>query len=354
VSATSLAHASPPPLRAILARDATARRYAWRPAAIAAAAGVVAFFVGTAAESVVVRAVRGDVSELGWISDAVLSVCVAAMAFPWLHLRASRARVLKLERDQAALDEQARLGAEIQRNLLPDLPARTLGFRWAARMVPAERVGGDFYDFVEPSPGSALVILGDVSGKGIPTAIVQSWVKALFRMIVRDTTDPAAIAEHMALGLHELTAGIPYATAIVARFDQAPARLAYVNAGHPSGLLLRDGQVVLLESCGPPLGLLQGSKFATREVGLLPGDVGLLVTDGVTEALESTPKALAEWLAQNGHSAAAARLEPAEMCEHVLRMAAEGPGPVGVRNWQDDRTALVCRVEPAARRRTGP
>lgn len=225
-----------------------------------------AFVVGSAAEAVIIRAVRGNPSELGWISDAVLSVGVAAMAFLWLHLRASRARVLELERDQIALDEQLRLAAEIQRNLLPDVPASTPGFRWAARMEPAERIGGDFYDFVEPAPGDALVILGDVSGKGVPAALVQSSLKALFRMIVRDTTDPAAIAEQMAAGLHQLTGGMP---------DQ---------------------------------------------------------------------------LARDDRSATTACRAPAEICEHLLRLAAKGSGPVGVEGWQDDRTALVFQVEAGSPR----
>jgi sigma-B regulation protein RsbU (phosphoserine phosphatase) len=87
--------------------------------------------------------------------------------------------------------------------------------------VPAGWVGGDFYDFVPPAAGVALAILGDVSGKGIPAALIQSSLKALFRLIVRDTTDPAAIAERLAAELHEQTAGMPYATAIVARFESA-------------------------------------------------------------------------------------------------------------------------------------
>jgi serine phosphatase RsbU (regulator of sigma subunit) len=310
---------------------------------------VVAFVVGNVAVSAIVRAVRGDRRELEWISDAVVSAAVIGMTYLWLHLKASRMRVLALEREQIVLDEQLRLAAEIQRNLLPDLPPATPGFRWAARMVPAGWVGGDFYDFVQPATGVALAILGDVSGKGIPAALIQSSLKALFRLIVRDTTDPAAIAERLAAELHEQTSGMPYATAIVARFESAPNRLAYVNAGHPSGYLLRDGSAGALPSGGPPLGLLPETRYASTGVDLRPGDVGVLVTDGITEALEGVPTTVSEALrAQRDDSLA--RRSPTEICDHLLRAAGRGPGPVGVDGWQDDRTVFVFAVETGAKR----
>ena len=152
-------------------------------------------------------------------------------------------RVLALQQEQIVIDEQLRLAAEIQRGLLPDVPHATHGFRWAARMIPASRIGGDFYDFVQPTAGTVLAILGDVSGKGIPAALILSSLKTLFRTFARETVDPAAIAERISAALYEEYGGLPYATAIVARFETAPGRLAYVNAGHPAGYLLRNGTV---------------------------------------------------------------------------------------------------------------
>ena len=105
---------------------------AGKPVAVALGAGLAAFVIGTGAESVVIRAVRGNRNELEWLSDAVISMAVAGIAYLWLHLKASRTRVLTLEREQIAIDEQLRLAAEIQRSLLPSLPTATPGFRWAA------------------------------------------------------------------------------------------------------------------------------------------------------------------------------------------------------------------------------
>jgi len=317
----------------------------WKPAILAVAAGAAVFALGTAAESLVVRALHGDPYELEWLSDAVISTATAVITYLWLHLRSSRLRVFALEQQRVAIDEQLRLAAEIQRGLLPQVPQATPGFRWGARMVPASQIGGDFYDFFEPAAGTVLALLGDVSGKGIPAALILSSLKTLFRTFARETADPAAIAERVSAALFEECAGLPYATAIVARFE-APGRLAYVNAGHPAGYLLRNGAVTAaFESCGQPLGLLSGATYVTSRVELRPGDVGVLVTDGVTEALESGPVALSRLVGASGARVAAGGA-PAEACDDLLRAAAAGPGPAGVPDWQDDRTVFVFAVEP--------
>lgn len=324
----------------------TTRGAAWTPAGLAVGAGLAALVVGTVAERIIVRMVHGSPAGLEWLSDAVISLAVAGMTYLWLHLRASRMRVLALEREQIVLDTQLRLAADIQRSLLPAVPPATPGFRWAARMVPAGRIGGDFYDFIQTADGTVVALLGDVSGKGIPAALILSSLKVLFRTIARETTDPAAIAGRISEALHEDHQGLPYVTAIVARFDVRPGRLVYVNAGHPAGWLLRDGRVASeLESSGHPLGLLPGSSYATATIELMPGDIGVLVTDGVTEALE--PGALVREQALGSPWAdLAGASSPSEVCDRLLRAAAGGPGPAGAPDWQDDRTAMVFAVEP--------
>jgi sigma-B regulation protein RsbU (phosphoserine phosphatase) len=319
-----------------------------RPAVIAAAVGLAAFIAGPAAEGVIIRAVRGNRSELEWISDALISLALVGIAYLWLHLRASRQRLLALERQQIVIGEQLRLAAEIQRNLLPDVPQTTPGFRWAAQMVPAGVIGGDFYDFVQLPDGAVVTMLADVSGKGIPAALILSSLKTLFQTTVRETTDPGVIAERISAALHEENGGVPYTTGIVGRFDRAPGRLAYVNAGHPAGCLLRNGTAVgTLDSGGPPLGLFPGVKYSATEVALAPGDLGVMVTDGVTEALDAESTALGGILCATLRESAAG-ISPAELCGRLLAAAARGPGPAGVADWQDDRSVFVFRVEPDA------
>jgi serine phosphatase RsbU (regulator of sigma subunit) len=335
------------PLTAPGASPGGRARAAWRPFVLAAGTGLATFAAGTVAESLIIRAVDGNRNELEWLSDAVISTALAGITYLWLHLQAARVHLLALTREQAVVAEQLRLAAAIQRGLLPELPSATPGFRWAAQMVPASRIGGDFYDFLQPSAGTVLAIVGDVSGKGIPAALILSSLKTLFRTFARDSSDPGAIAERLSAALHEEYGGLPYATGIVARFETAPGRVAYVNAGHPAGYLLRSGSVTAaLESRGRPLGLLPGTTYVTDTVELSPGDIGVLVTDGITEALETGPVTLSQTLKTSLERFLAGG-SPGGICDDLLRAAAAGPGPAGAPDWQDDRTVLVFVVEPS-------
>jgi serine phosphatase RsbU (regulator of sigma subunit) len=316
---------------------------AWHPALVALGSGVSVFFLGTGAESLVISAVRGDRAALEWISDVLISIAVASVTYLWLHLKASRERLLDVERSSIVLAEQLRLAAAIQRNLLPAVPATTPGFTWASRMVPAGLVGGDFYDFLEPKEGVTLVLIGDISGKGIPAALLHSSLREVFRLIASQTADPVSIAERLAAALYDQTNGAPYSSAIVARFERDSRRLTYVNAGHPPGLLLRGDEEWNLGVGGPPLGILPAATYTEGKIDLRPGDLGVFVTDGITEALEGRPATVRDLLRSSPrfiHGDGSA----AEACDLLLQAAAEAPGPIGAGEWHDDATAFVFRV----------
>lgn len=311
-------------------------------AAVAIASGMLVLIVGTQLESVIIKAAGTTGHQLEWISDVIAAIAVSTLTYLWLHLRATRAALLDSVRAGAVRDEQFRLAAEIQRTLLPEIPAATPGYRWAARMEAALEVGGDFYDFVTTDDVAVLLILGDVSGKGIAAAMMQSSLTTLFRIHASMSTDPATIASRMSEALLSQTGGLPYATAILARLDFLPRRITYVNAGHPPGLLLRGAETLELGTGGPPLGLLADAKYAAASLDLASGDVGVLVTDGVTEALEGVPLLLSQAL-RDGHLPKS--VTPREDCDYLLRLAAGAPGPPGAGGmWTDDRTVFAFRV----------
>jgi serine phosphatase RsbU (regulator of sigma subunit) len=258
-----------------------------------------------------------------------------------LTAAASPAQTRTPEHARIAVEEQLRLAAEIQRKLLPVIPSEALDCRWCARMVPAYEIGGDFYDFLQLSDQAILVILGDVSGKGIPAALMQSALKTSFRIHAASTTDLATLAARISAGLNQETGGVPYATAILARFDRPPARMTFVNAGHPPGFLVRDGEPIALAATGLPLGMWPDTRYEAPSVDLYPGDLGVFVTDGITEALEGAPLSLHDVLRE---AARAGLKEPSDLCAHLQRLAAMAPGPPGVDGWEDDRTSLSFRV----------
>jgi sigma-B regulation protein RsbU (phosphoserine phosphatase) len=328
---------APPPGARIGARPMGGPRIT----AVAAATGLLVLILGLQTESLIIGLVGTTGHQLEWISDVVAAVAVTSVTYLWLHLRAARVRLLDSERARVALDEQFRMAAEIQTSLLPAIPAETPGYRWAARMEAAQQVCGDFYDFVTTDEGTVLLIVGDVSGKGMPAALLQAAVSTLFRMHTATTADPGEIATRMSAELFNQTGGRPYATALVARFDLTPRRITYVNAGHPAGLVRRGSDILTLHAGGPPLGLLPGAGYRCGSLELQPSDFGVLVTDGVTEALEGIPVALGEALMEPRLSGTAT---PKEGCDYLLRLAAGAPGPPGAGAWFDDRTVLAFGV----------
>ena len=325
---------SPPPLFL-----ATKRRFL----AIALGAGLLVMAIGTSVESAVVATFRPSGFELRWIGDVIAASVIVGATYSSLRLSAVRGQLLDMERDRIVVNEQLRLAAKIQRQTLPAIPREALNYRWAARMIPAYEVGGDFYDFLALSEDTVAVLLADVSGKGIPAALLPSALKTLFHVHARATADLTALAARMSAGLREDTGGLPYATAILARFDRQPARMTFVNAGHPPGFLIRDGDLIALESTGMPLGLWPDAQYEEVSIDLRPGDLGVFVTDGVTEALEGGTVSLRDALFEAARSGIE---DPADLCAYLMRVASEGAGPLGAEGWQDDRTSLAFRVLP--------
>jgi sigma-B regulation protein RsbU (phosphoserine phosphatase) len=231
------------------------------------------------------------------------------------------------------------MAAEIQRILLPELTPETPGHRWAVRMETAHRVGGDFCDFVASRKGAVLLIIGGVPGKGMPAAMMQSSLTTMFRVYASMTMDLCEIATRMSQTLFDHTEGNPFATAILAGFSHDPRRMTYINAGHPPGLVLRPTGVLQLDSGGPPLGLLPDASYELTSIDLAPGDVGVLVTDGVRKAIEGISLAL-NWALERRPAAAT----PTEDCNYLLGFAAPSSGPPASRAWCDDRTVFAFRV----------
>jgi sigma-B regulation protein RsbU (phosphoserine phosphatase) len=226
-----------------------------------------------------------------WISDAILSIAFLISTYLWLHLRATRSRLSELERSRIAFDSELALAARIQRTLLPPAPEPRGAYRWSALMEPAGRVGGDLYDFVATKSG-VLFVLGDVSGKGVPAALLTTSTRALFRALARSTEDPAEVVERLSRTLYEDSGGSPYLTAVVGRLDFAARTLTHVNAGHPPSLLLRTREERRLEAGGPPAGMFEASRYASEVVHLEPGDLVVAMTDGITEGFENAGRDL--------------------------------------------------------------
>jgi serine phosphatase RsbU (regulator of sigma subunit) len=308
-----------------------------RPIVEAASSALVAFAAALAFERGLVRLLGASLLELEWISDVVLAVAFGAATFLWLHLRLARIALTRLERAQVALETELGVAARIQLSLLPMLPPARGGWSFGARLEQAGRIGGDFYDFVDRGR-SLLVLLADVSGKGIPAALVMESSRTLFRMIARDTDRPEELVARLGGVLFEEHGGLPYLTCFLARLDLDTGCLSWVNAGHPAALVVNGELHHALRSTGPPAGLLPGTRYEASTVRLTPGDSLVLMTDGVTEAIEADGRVEERLAWAISHP----RMKgPDAVCQRVMLLAGRGRGPGGDGSWQDDRTVVA-------------
>jgi serine phosphatase RsbU (regulator of sigma subunit) len=307
----------------------------------AAAIALFFFVVAGVTEGLAIRALQPTELELDWVSDAVLSVVLGFAIYLWLLLRATRLALLTRERADLVLQTELSMAEAMQRRLLPDSPPSLAGFECAAVLKPAGRIGGDLYDFVQPAPSVCLLLLADVSGKGISAAMALTLVHATFRNVVRDTHRPSLVASRMSAAFRDEWHGTPYVTAIIARLDADRHTLTYTNAGHPPAVLVGRQSDRSLKEGGPPLGLLEDARFNDEQIELERGDVCVLMTDGISEslgdALEPARAAIAATIRETPGL-------PSSMCQALMALALRGPGPRGVDDWNDDRTVVVIAV----------
>jgi serine phosphatase RsbU (regulator of sigma subunit) len=322
-----------------------------RAAALASLVAIGFYAIAGFSEAALIRVFALSAVDFGWISDTVLSVALGVVVYLWLHLRAARLALSERERAELVLDTQLSVAENMQRRLLPDIPEAADGVQWAAILAPAWKIGGDFYDFVEPLPGVRLALVADVSGKGIPAAMALTLLRSTFRNLARDTQDPSHLASLMSNALYGEWHGSPYVTCMIARLDAKSPRLTYVNAGHPPGILVHRGKGRDLTAGGPPLGLLENARYAEERVELASGDVCAFMTDGVTEALEASRP---DWHALAAEAVRDARGSAAAVCDAIMARSQEGAGPHGVDGWTDDRTVVVLAVADQAALQDAP
>jgi serine phosphatase RsbU (regulator of sigma subunit) len=313
------------------------------PVLYAIVSALLAFIAALLFERGLTRLLGLDLQELEWISDVVLAVAFGAATFLWLHLRRARTALTRLERAQVVLDTELQIAADIQRTLLPPAPPTRDGWRFAARLEQAGHIGGDFYDFVDRGR-SLLVLLADVSGKGIPAALVMASARALFRQIARETDRPDELLTRLGRALWEEHGGTPYLTCVLVRIDLDDGSMFWVNAGHPAALVVTGTEHRPLASTGPPAGILRDPHYDAQVLRLTAGDTLVLVTDGVTEAIEKDGRVLERLAWTVAHRRTGG---PQAVCERVMRLARSGRGPQGAGEWADDRTVVAITRDEA-------
>jgi len=196
-------------------------------------------------------------------------------------------RTLARDHQFNEIQKELEIARRIQTDILPAAYPSSAHFRIAARYVPMTSVAGDFYDFLITNPQQAGLLIADVSGHGVPAALIASMVKLAATSQRANAADPAALLAGMNSVLHGNTQS-QFVTAAYVHLDAESSTLRYSAAAHPPMLLLRGGEVTPIEENGLMLAAFSFATYATAVHSIQPGDRLLLYTDGLLEAANSS------------------------------------------------------------------
>ena len=220
--------------------------------------------------------------------DRRLLASLAAQAAPAV-------RVAQLVQEQAAeiqarerYEQELRVATLIQQQFLPRQLPNLPDWQVAAYYGPARAVGGDFYDFMELPDGRIGIVVGDVTDKGVPAALVMARTHSILRGDAPRLVSPAKVLEH---ANDLLVAEMPesmFVTCLYLVLDPATGHVVYANAGHNLPYVRTDHGVIEFRATGMPLGLMPGMAYEERQADIGPGDNVLLYSDGLVEAHDPT------------------------------------------------------------------
>jgi sigma-B regulation protein RsbU (phosphoserine phosphatase) len=284
----------------------------------------------------IVLSSRLNVRQFGE-DDLGLLVSLASVAA--LHLRNLALAEEAAERRRLA--QELELARSIQLALLPAQLPEVPGYELLAGNEPSRGVSGDLYVVaVHPERGLLTFVVADVSGKGMAASLLGASLEALVAGPIEVGRPPDEICLRASRRLFLRTAPEKYATAFVAQIDPAIHRLQWANAGHNQALLVRgDGEIERLAASGPPLGLLPAPSYRAAFAELAPGDLLVVYTDGITEAVDPREEEFGldrlEDLVRRHAGAPLAALR-AEIEQALEAFACGVP-------YADDRTVLMLR-----------
>jgi serine phosphatase RsbU (regulator of sigma subunit) len=258
-------------------------------------------------------------------------------------IRIEHARLAEIEQARQLMARELEQAAEIQRSFLPSIAPNVPGLDLAGHNAACRTVGGDYYDFFAYPNGRVAMVLGDVSGKGMPASLLMMGLQARVQILIEEP-------ESLGLALTRInritSANCPrnrFISFFMCILDPATGELTYANAGHnPPIIVSSDGSYVRLDGGGPVLGILPKIEFQQYRVQVKKGDILAIYSDGITEAATPADEEfeipnLAKTLAANSHLSAQAMIE--EVNKALTAWTAGAPPA-------DDITLIVAHLLP--------
>ncbi|MGH9811932.1 MAG: PP2C family protein-serine/threonine phosphatase [Candidatus Acidiferrales bacterium] len=243
------------------------------------------------------------------------------------------------------LADQGELARAVQRSLLSTAHARGPGYELVGRFAPALEVAGDFYDHFVFGGGLVGFYVGDVQGKGLAAAMYAALVSGIMRGLQKAGCGPGTVLDFLNRRLCLRPIPGKFCALAYVTLDPVRRRLAWANAGLPYPLLCRHGKAKRLKLDGLPIGLFPETKYAERELGLEPGDVVLLYTDGLTDSLEHRGvrdgEALVRRLLESARGGSVAQIADRLLAQLV---APDSPRRRRLEPLHDDASFLLLKI----------
>jgi len=198
----------------------------------------------------------------------------------------SSSRLYEEALERRRLEEELAVARRIQKSLLPSAVPEPAGMEIAATTRPCHEIGGDFYDFLDFGARGLGLAVADVSGKGVPAALILSGLQATLRAEASPTSRPEPVVRRINERLCADVQAGSFASLLYGHLDPATRSFRYVNAGHPAAIVVRrDGSLERLETGGMLLGVERSASYEVGTETFEPGDLLLLYSDGVTDVL---------------------------------------------------------------------
>jgi len=252
------------------------------------------------------------------------------------------ARLYEQERQKIAMEKELQAAREVQMTLIPKRVPDVAGYAFAAVTIPAREVGGDLYDFTAKEPGQLALCLGDVSGKGLAASLLMANVQATLRDQAFSAAPASECVRRSNMLLFQNTGNEKFVTLFYALLDPEKGSLTCCNAGHERPFLVRSGgETSRLTAGGTVLGIMEDFPYEQETVTLERGDVVLIFSDGVSEAMNASGEQLGEGPIQSVLNSHHGR-DPEELKEALISaVRAHAAGAPQA----DDITIVVKRME---------
>lgn len=246
----------------------------------------------------------------------------------------------KLELRQ--IEHELEIASDIQRKLLPSKPPKLSGYDIAGTYHPCHEVGGDFFDFIELPDDNLGIALGDVAGKGIPAALLMATVRTALRVQAENIYAMRDVVGRVNRAVYEDTRADEFVTLFYGVLNAEDRMLTYVNAGHNTAILVRNGEIRHLEPGGPPVGILPNLLAGEERLKLEPGDALMIFTDGYPDAPGATGEMFGEDRVRDvlRNAASQSAVEIIARLNAVVETFSSESAESG-----DDRTMVVVKVE---------